>query len=476
MSETHFIICLLLQIIMAEYQKHHKLYEYVRLLIYTTSLLKITRPHISNPLTYAARKAIRMKLKLSVQRISLRMLNALLPPSAGVEPDLNADVFISERKAIIYGIQNGEWHNAFFFVCAGIRAPYTQSMKRRWIRVNVCSDVDDNRCLLSPVLFHNLQGGNHHDQIIFLEFDDSISSLHLSDHVKRVLTLWRGAYVMKERENEPVVQRSPSTATEVHVQIVESPSYKCGSELEVLLSDAFRVPKLAAQGDVLSLPVPNHLGYEFSASSSIIPPKYIFIRMSGLQKDQGSKTKETLLISTETTNLFLVGQTHCYLPPLCESFDKDGTVDVPPVLRTTFNRVINVLQSELRERKHVVPSGERHPSENMKRKKHRTQKDSSGNLEREHAAGGANILILGATGSGSEQIIELSASSLNLSIVWADCWHLKGDTSGGTEARVRQIFSKATGQAPCVLALTNVQAVSKVISLFDIARMFIFND
>lgn len=445
---------------MAEYQEHSKIYEYVKLLIYTASLIKIIRPHISDPITYAVKKAIRRKLRLSVQRISLKKLNTLLASSPGLEPDLNADVFISERKAIIYGVQNGEWYNVFFIGSMCMRAQNLQIIKRRWIRVNIHSDIDDDHCLLSPILFHNLQNGNH-DQMWSLEFDDSISNMLISEHVKRVLTLWKEAYAVRESEKVTLVQSSPSTATEVHVQIVESPDYKCGSELEVLLSDAFRTPKLAAAGDIIGLPVPNHLGYEFSAGTSVIPPKYIFIRMSVLQKDQGSKTKESLLISTETTNLYLVGTTHCYLPPLCKNFDKGGTVDVPPVLKRTFNNVTNILQSELRERKQEVLSGERHLSENMKRKKYRMQKSSLGNLEREHRTGGANILMLGAPGSGSEQIIELSASSLNLSVVWADCWHLKGDTSGGTEARLRQIFSRAIGQAPCVLALTSVQAISK---------------
>ncbi|XP_063613596.1 peroxisomal ATPase PEX6-like isoform X2 [Penaeus indicus] len=447
-------------IIMAEHQEHCKIYQYVKLLIYTASLIKIIRPHISDPITYAVKKTTRGKLRLSVQRISLKKLNTLLTSSPGFEPDLNADVFISERKAIYYGVQNGEWYHVFFFGSMCMKTPNLQVIKRRWIRVHIHSDIDDDHCLLSPILFYNLQNGNH-NQVWNLEFDDSISSILFSDHVKRVLTLWKEAYAVRESEKVTMVQSSPATATEVHVQIVESPDYKCGSELEVLLSDAFRVPKLAAVEDILGLPVPNHLGYEFSTGTSIIPPKYIFIRISVLQKDHGSKTKESLLISTETANLYLVGTTHSYLPPLCKSFDRGGTVDVPPVLKRTFSNVTNILQSELRERKQEVLSGKRDLSENVKKKKSRMQKDSFGNLEREHRAGGANILMLGATGSGSEQIIELSASSLNLSVVWADCWHLKGDTSGGTEARLRQIFSKGAGQAPCVLALTSVHAISK---------------
>lgn len=58
-------------------------------------------------------------------------------------------------------------------------------------------------------------------------------------------------------------------------------------------------------------------------------------------------------------------------------------------------------------------------------------------------------------------MIKLAASAVGLATVWVNCWQLKGDTSGSTEARLHQAFLRAASLGPCALVLQDVHCLSK---------------
>ncbi|XP_042233988.1 peroxisome assembly factor 2-like isoform X2 [Homarus americanus] len=475
---------------MAEDETVLRLWRYLQIVLYTCLLIKVSRPHIDNPLLYAAKqsKFNQSKHRVKLRRLSLKSLHCKAVKVVGGEPDVNAVVLINKKKAVSLGLRCGEWQN---ILChfedttkTDVSPDVVKHVLRRWIMIVVCPDITEDHCFVSPLLYHNLQQGNcNRDPVI--EFENSAVTV-LSDAVQRILALWKDVHETKTvTENKNNMQNSPDIATEVHVQLVES-TYKCGSEVELLLKDYFKIPKVVATGDILVVPIPNHLGHEFVSNTSIIPPKYVFIKISGAKVRCGSETKQSVIVTEGVTSLYLAGTTHCCLPSLNLNFDDRGNVDVPPILKRPFDKLKNILQMEMEERRQCLDnimhnSGVATPQKGNKKDKDklritsdilhsktdtpctkvkqynkiRTPEENCGSV------GSVSLLLLGPPGCGSEQIIKLAASALGLGVHWTNTWHLKGDTSGGTEARLRQVFLRASAQGPCVLALLNVQCIAK---------------
>nr|XP_045604145.1 peroxisome assembly factor 2-like [Procambarus clarkii]XP_045604146.1 peroxisome assembly factor 2-like [Procambarus clarkii] len=470
---------------MAEDNTALRTWQCLQMLLYTCTLIKVTRPHIVNPLEFAAKQANcnRSKHKMKVQRVPLKRVYRSASKMTGCEPDVNAAVFVSEKNAICLGLKRGQWQNVAY--CHenpaenGVSKDPVNDVRRRWIMVEVNADVPEDQCYVSPLLFHNLQQGNDSGEV-FIEFDSNYDAV-LSDAVRRILILWK--YVHRtdiSNACKSIVQYSPDVASEVHVQVVESTKYKCGSELEPLLKGHFRIPKLISVEDVLVVPIPSHLAEEFIVSNSLIPPKYIFIKISGVKGKYGSATKQCVIMKMGITNLYLAGTTQCCLPLLTESFDDEGDLDVPPILKENFVKVKKVLQMEMKERRQVSPVV--YSNLHHKGSKNTNTKVSSDILHskaiahhfkdnediekcvceaEDGSADGVTILLLGQPGCGSKRIIKLAASALGLGVLWTNSWHLKGDASGGTEARVQQAFLRAKAQGPCVFALLNIHCISK---------------
>ncbi|XP_053641891.1 peroxisomal ATPase PEX6 isoform X1 [Cherax quadricarinatus] len=482
---------------MAEESTVLRTLSYMQMLLYVCSLIKVTRPHIVNPLEFAAKQTnyTQSRHRLKVLRVSLKTLYCRSLKVISCEPDINAVVLVNKKIALCLGLRCGQWQNV---LCClenpprnGASNDNVKIVRRRWIMIGVCPDVAENQCLVSPVLYHNLQQGIDNKNVV-IEFDSTGGVAVLSDAVKRIFTLWKDAHGAESilNINKKFTQHTPDTAVEVYVQVVESSKYKCGSQLELLLKDYFRVPKLITVGDILIIPVPSHLGYEFTVINSVIPPKYIVIKISGAKTKPDIDTKQSSLVTMGITSLYLAGTVQCYHPILAEKFDDKGNVDIPPVLNDTFVKVKEVLHMEMQEREQVPQSldgdicsksiathwkgfGKNnlvHTKESSDILRSRTDphhgKDEhyieafvsegeQGNI------GGITLLLMGQPGSGIEQIIKLAASALGLGVLWINSWHLKGDTSGGTEAKLRQTFLRASTQGPCVLALLSVHCFTK---------------
>lgn len=476
---------------MAETQKTWRTLHQLQTLIYACIFIKVTKPHIANPLIYAAKQARcnRFRYRIKVQRISLNVLHRKLRTGKVnvCEPDSNAVVCISEKYAVHLGLQSGQWLSAFFHIGhLAIDSDSQDAPKnvcRRWIMIIVCPDLREDYCLISSILYHNLVQGSHNEEVV-MEFDNKML---LSHHVARILTLWTKSQNRMIFDDCRYEKYSPDIAAEVHVQVVESPNYRCGNELESLIKDYFRNTKLICVEDILLVPIPSHLGYEFVSGSAIIPPKHIFIKVISVKGRSNVQTKECVFLNVNATKLYLTGTTHCLLPPLMDDFDEQGNVNIPPVLKKTVSKVKNVLWMEMQEKvlgskafKNLPKkndtgtstvdkgiSGDSSVSENSTAKSYvqcvKGRETKAGESIQEHSyMDTVTLLLIGPPGCGNEQVIKFAASALGLAVVWINCWNLKGDTSGGTEARLRQAFLRASSQGPCVLALLNVQSLAKV--------------
>ncbi|XP_071530880.1 peroxisomal ATPase PEX6 isoform X2 [Panulirus ornatus] len=477
------------------------MWSHLQMLLYTCILIKAIRPHIVNPLVFAAKQAkcSQSRRRIKVRRISMKTLHYRVVKTIGFEPDVNAVVLISEKSAISLGLKCGQWQSVLYHngnpSKSGMCKDQMENVCRRWIIIVVCSGLGEDHCFVSSILYHNLQGGN--DKEVFIEFDDNGITFQ-SEAIKRILMLWNDGHGSKiSSENFESAQIYPDVANEVHIQIVESTKYKCGNELESLLRDYFRIPKLISVKDVLAVPIPTHLGYDFVTSGSIIPPKYVFIKIMGTKVRSDRETQQSVLIEMGVTSLYLTGTTHCHLPLFMEDFDKQGDLDVPPILEKTFVRLKNVLQMEMQQRRHMQWNSNgsiQHSSKTVHLKSSRKHKDKCSVLndikhfendayrrkeknsevcthEEQSNVDNATILLLGPPGCGNEQVIKFAASALGLGVLWTNSWQLKGDTSGGTEARLRQTFVRATSQGPCVLALLNVHCIAKDRDGSDDARV-----
>lgn len=449
----------------------------LQVLLYTCILLKAAKPHLLNPVRYAIhlRRQSPARYRLKVQRISVKAFHGKAPTGLHCELDLNAAAFISVRTAIDLGFRNGQWHRVIFLGEGPTKKPEFKisltNARGRWIQVMSCPDIEDKLCLVSPILYHNLQKSSQ-DSSIIVDFVDSYR-VTPSEDVKKVLALWnevQGADFGRGEERVP--PSFPNTAAEVHVKVIESAQYKYGAELESLLIDYFRIPKIVSLGDTLVLSIPSHLAHEFTPSSAMVPPKTIFVKVVKVIGKSGSETKHCVQVAVSRTNLYLAGTMQSPFPPYSEVFDSQGETDVPPVLKETYQRLKNIMHMVLKDtdKNIAISDGPKKRSSNptTPRNTSRRQRNKSNTTTPQHTQHSApntiksvTVLLLGPPGQGSEQAIKLAASSVGLGTVWINCWQLKGDTSGATEARLHQTFVRASAFGPCVLVLQDVHCLSK---------------
>ncbi len=73
-----------------------------------------------------------------------------------------------------------------------------------------------------------------------------------------------------------------------------------------------------------------------------------------------------------------------------------------------------------------------------------------------------NILVYGSKGCGKSEVVHEAAGVLGLKANSFDCRLILSDTSGATEAKLRQVFDHTRdADSPCILILTNVHVLAK---------------
>lgn len=448
----------------------------LQVLLFTCVFLKAVKPHLANPLRHASylRRQKPARCRLRVRRVSVEALHGAAPKGLHCELDLNAVVVVSERTALDLDLRNGQWQRALFFQDSYSITKQTCGFSLsnpggRWIQVIVSPDVDDNLCLVSPVLHHNLlDAGIDADKGISVSFVDCYTGVP-SEVMKKVLALWNEVQGIDMSKKENVTPCLPNTASEVHVKVIESAKYKCNDELESLLIDYFRVHKIVSLGDTLVLPVPSHLAHELTPSNVIVPPKNIYVKVVKVIGKSGAETKHCVHVAVGSTNLYLAGTTPSAFPSYTETFDSEGEIDVPPLLREAYVKLRKIMRMVLQDRNHkknVVSSDEGNTSTpKLTNKRQNIKAHTRTTSEPEHKAANhiksVTVLVLSPPGQGSEQVIKLAASAVGVGVVWVSCWQLRGDTSGTTEAKLRQVFVRAASLGPCVLVLQDVHCLAK---------------
>lgn len=450
------------------------------ILLYVCSLLKATRPHIRNPLVYATKVARGSctKITLKVRKLSVKSFHRTVKPN-GVEYDLNSVALVSPKTAFSLSVKNSQWVNANFYTkcCEDPHLKQFCRTKSRWIVFHISPDIPDDLCMISPILYHNVVK-NQQNVEVTVELTNDFQYC-MSSAFQRVLVLWHNAHSTEPLIYEDVnFQSGPRQAHEVQVKYVESLHYKCGSCIDKIINDYFSIPKGVTFDDVLVIPLPSHLAYEFAHSNCIIPPKHIFIKICSVKGKDGNESQQTMLVNKSITRLYLSGATHCPLPSLNETILRDGKVKIPPVLNSSISKLKSVMEMEKCRAQELFDSNTNSQvcSEcNDKSDLHNSCVSSSRASEgvssspvmkdrysvMADSVASASILFIGPPGNGIEEAVNLSASDLGLEVLWVDCWHLKGDTSGTTEARVRQAFVRASTNGHCILALKDVHCIAK---------------
>ncbi|KAG0719378.1 Peroxisome assembly factor 2 [Chionoecetes opilio] len=452
----------------------------LQVLLYTCVLLKAVKPHLLNPLSYAGHRGRGRpgSCRLKVQRVSAQALLQKAPQGLHCELDLNAVAVISEKTAVDLDLKNGQWQRVI--ICHHNYSSDKQmcrfslsSAKGRWIQVLLWPEVEDKLCLVSPTLYHNLHGsGADGHKGISVDFVNCYTAMP-SEAVKKVLALWNEVQgVDVSKSSGMVTPCSPNMASEIHVKVTDSAQYKYSGELESLLKDYFRIPKIVSQGDTLVLPIPSHLAHEFTPSNVILPPRNVFVKVIRVIGKAEAEVKHCVHVAVGSTSLYLAGTTHSSLPSYTEEFDNQGDIDVPPLLRKTYIKLRKIMQILLQEggqKRDVISNNPKKissaPSTPRSSNREREEVHTSTHEEPDHKAANhiksVTVLVLSPPGQGSEQVVKLAASAVGIGTVWVNCWQLKGDSSGATEARLHQVFVRAAVLAPCVLVLQDVHCLAK---------------
>ena len=77
------------------------------------------------------------------------------------------------------------------------------------------------------------------------------------------------------------------------------------------------------------------------------------------------------------------------------------------------------------------------------------------------ARAGHSFLVIGPFGSGKSDLYSALKLASGFSLVEADCRRIVSDSSGGTEAKLRQTLATAEDEIPCILLLRNIEEILK---------------
>jgi len=72
-----------------------------------------------------------------------------------------------------------------------------------------------------------------------------------------------------------------------------------------------------------------------------------------------------------------------------------------------------------------------------------------------------SVLLHGALNSGRKMLMHQAASSVGISVMELECYDLVGETDVKNEGLLRARIERAIESAPCVLLLTNIEALAR---------------
>ncbi|KAL3872576.1 hypothetical protein ACJMK2_035792 [Sinanodonta woodiana] len=226
-------------------------------------------------------------------------------------------------------------------------------------------------------------------------------------------------------------------ADEVKIAIVQSPNYSPRAPHGESMKAYFSIPRILAQGDVISLRSLDEP--EFWQSNGEDPEirfPCIYFQVIGIK---GPKCETSnYMLDKDRTTLIQSGAEHSYIPVLMQtyyspyplgSWDKDEL----PGQNLYVDKLESFIVPHLQARKGDMTLSAVQPA----------------------------ILISGPVGCGKMSLVAAVARRLNIHTLKINCHGLCGETSAATETRMKNVFNAAGLFSPCILLLLNVHALGR---------------
>ncbi|XP_039883138.1 peroxisome assembly factor 2 isoform X4 [Simochromis diagramma] len=216
---------------------------------------------------------------------------------------------------------------------------------------------------------------------------------------------------------------SPPYASELHIQLVTSPSYNNLGCYDNLLAQHFCTPRLVSPGDVLTVPAGNHPDLLETPSEGIHRCPVLFFRVQKVCSSAGREEGGgAYLASRQRTSLYMGTSINSPVP--CSLVE--GAALSPPGLNKTVELLIDT----------ILP-----------------------HLQHSSSLSGCTVLLHGAAGSGKMAAVRAASGRLNLHLLKVDCVSLCADSPAASEVKLVSVFQRAEALQPCVLLLRNLQLV-----------------
>lgn len=223
----------------------------------------------------------------------------------------------------------------------------------------------------------------------------------------------------------------PPLAEELHVEVINSPTYDARATHDRLLYQHFSTCRLVYEGAVLCVQARGRPDFTQTCTQAQVGCPVIYLRVRSVRGGAGTEGAPGYLAHTGHTSLYLDGCGNGHVPCAAASDGHPfwGSLS-PPGLSCTVEALCHIIEPYLR---HGPPVLE----------------------------GPCSVLLCGASGCGKSTVVRVACRRLNLHLLQVDCVCLCADSPGAWEAKLEGAVSRAEAHRPCVLLLRDVTVMGR---------------
>ena len=240
---------------------------------------------------------------------------------------------------------------------------------------------------------------------------------------------------------KPKISRSISTnvpfATEVHITIINSPSYTPKANHVESLNKYFQIPRLLSVGDVFAVSsVDDPEFWQESKVDTGVRKPVIFFKVSAMSPRQPDVF--AYYVDVHNTALKQVGSDHSYVPLNANKYlSARDAVFGQSIVCPGLEKYVVMLESL------VLPHLHR-------------KYDGTSLVELS-----PSVLLTGPRGCGKKTLVNTVARKLYVHVMEVNCHDLSGETASASESRIKSLFLTASKYSPCILLMRNIEVVGK---------------
>lgn len=234
-------------------------------------------------------------------------------------------------------------------------------------------------------------------------------------------------------------------AAEVHITLITSHYYTPSIKLTQALALYFSKRRRLCLDDIIVIPRDVLEGEEYIVNLTSESPVvfYKITKISSANRDENTRTDDvTFLVNTQQSNLIQAPGTVSQTVPLSMQWFLSNNPPGPywrqqplPGLHEIHNQLCDVIVPYILTNIPKLP---------------------------------ATILLMGQVGIGKFSVVRAVAVQLGLHLLKINCHDLCGDSAAATEARIRNLFSKAQACTPSILLMENFDTLGRDKDSYDV--------